>query len=259
MVVDRAAGKIYWANATGNKISWAKLDGSGGGDLNTGTATVMTPIGVAIDTAAKKIYWANYGGNKISFARLDNGGGGDLNIIGTTVSAAVGRHGRSVDARVFWGNFQTNALDFAGLDGTGGGILATPGAAQLGPMPGAIDPDTGRIYWTNWNTPRGIMSAKQNGTGGGGTLYPSPGDARSPCRPCSSRRRHRRAGDHGARVDDADDALVLEGSWAADLLGELLYRAPRTFTYQWTFNGRTSAVPLRRRCPRARPATTAAS
>src|SRR5436190_1507086 len=41
---DPAAGKIYWANFTagggGTKISWAKLDGSGSGDLNTGKATV---------------------------------------------------------------------------------------------------------------------------------------------------------------------------------------------------------------------------
>ena len=83
VVVDHAAGKIYWGNTSGNKISWANLNGSGGGDLNTGTATVSGPVGVAIDTVARKIYWANYSGNKISFAKLDNTGGGDLNIIGT--------------------------------------------------------------------------------------------------------------------------------------------------------------------------------
>jgi hypothetical protein len=33
---DPAAGRIYWANVVGNKISFANLNGSGGGDLATG-------------------------------------------------------------------------------------------------------------------------------------------------------------------------------------------------------------------------------
>ena len=198
----------------------------------------MTPIGVAIDPAAKKIYWANYGGDKVSFARLDNGGGGDLNIIGTTVSAPWGVTVDSGTEKVFWGNFTTNALDFAGLDGTGGGILSTTGAAQLGPMPGAIDHDTGRIYWSNWNSPRGLMSAKVNGTGGGGTLYPSPGDAQIAMP--TVLKSPKGAGAPAITAPGSTTPTTLscsKGSWAADQLGELLYRAPRTFTYSWTFNG----------------------
>ena len=35
VALDLGAGKIYWANSTSHKISWANLDGSGGGgDLN---------------------------------------------------------------------------------------------------------------------------------------------------------------------------------------------------------------------------------
>ena len=45
VAIDAAAGKIYWANAgpgttDANTISWAKLDGSGGGDLKTTGASV---------------------------------------------------------------------------------------------------------------------------------------------------------------------------------------------------------------------------
>ena len=71
VVVDQAASKkLHWANGSSNKISWAKLDGSGGGDFNIGTATVSNPDRRrGLDTAAKTIYWANYGGDKISFAR----------------------------------------------------------------------------------------------------------------------------------------------------------------------------------------------
>ena len=90
----------------------------------------------------------------------------------------MGRHHRPRPAQVFSGNFTTNAISFANLDGTGGGILSTFGATQAGPMPGTIDPDTGKIHWSNWAVPRGLFSAKKDRTGGGAALYPSPGDGR---------------------------------------------------------------------------------
>ena len=46
MAVDPAApggGRIYWANLAGRELSYARLDGSGGGDLATLTATVTGP------------------------------------------------------------------------------------------------------------------------------------------------------------------------------------------------------------------------
>ena len=50
-------GRIYWANVGGSnlaagRLSFANLDGSGGGDLNTSGATVIQPLGVAVDPAA---------------------------------------------------------------------------------------------------------------------------------------------------------------------------------------------------------------
>jgi DNA-binding beta-propeller fold protein YncE len=232
-VVDHAAGKIYWPNYSGNKISWANLDGSGGGDLNTGSATVSGPIGVAIDTAAGKIYWANYSGNKISFAKLDGSGGGDLNIVGTTVSSPWGVTIDSALGKIYWGNFTTDALDYANLDGTGGGVLSTPGAAQSGPMPGAVDPTTGRIYWANWNAGT-IVFGKSDGSFGGGTLYSTsqpamPAILRSP------------TGTGAPSITGASTVgstlSCSQGSWAPDLLGELLYRAPQGIGHQWSLNG----------------------
>ena len=41
--LDPAAGRIYWANYAGNRISFARLDGSVGGDLATGGATLSAP------------------------------------------------------------------------------------------------------------------------------------------------------------------------------------------------------------------------
>src|SRR5262245_25329368 len=52
VVIDAAAGRIYWANDTNNTISYSNLDGSSGGTLNTGSAAVSVPNGLAIDPAA---------------------------------------------------------------------------------------------------------------------------------------------------------------------------------------------------------------
>ena len=78
MPAASAADSVYWSNTSGNKISFANLDGTGGGDLFTGVATVNNPQGVAFDPTAGRIYWANVVGNKVSFANLNGSGGGDL-------------------------------------------------------------------------------------------------------------------------------------------------------------------------------------
>ena len=61
VAIDDATGRIYWADQGASKISFANLNGIGGGDVNTGQRTVATPSGVAIDPAAGKIYWSNQG------------------------------------------------------------------------------------------------------------------------------------------------------------------------------------------------------
>ncbi len=69
MAINVAAGKVYWTDRTGNRISFANLDGSGGGGtLSTGAATVSGPNAAAVYPAAGKIYWANELANTISFA-----------------------------------------------------------------------------------------------------------------------------------------------------------------------------------------------
>lgn len=80
LALDAAAGKLYWANANanGNTISVARLDGSGGSDLGIVGAAVSSPTGVAVGPAAGRVSWANTGANRISYAALDGSGGGDL-------------------------------------------------------------------------------------------------------------------------------------------------------------------------------------
>lgn len=67
-----SAGVIYWANHSLNsgKVSFALLDGGGGGDLGAGFATVSDPVGVAVDHLASRVYWA--GGSQTKTIGLRN-------------------------------------------------------------------------------------------------------------------------------------------------------------------------------------------
>ena len=160
------SNSVYWTNYGATKLSFAGLDGSGGGDLATGTATVTMPFGTAIDAAAGRIYWANYGANKISFARLDGSGGGDVPTGSATVNQPAGVAVDPAAGRIYWANYAASKISFANLDGSGGGDLATGGATVLSPMGVAIDPAAGRIYWANYNGGK-ISFARLDGTGGG--------------------------------------------------------------------------------------------
>jgi hypothetical protein len=160
------ASRVYWGNFAGNKISFTNLDGSGGGDLSTGAATVNEPYGTAIDAAASKIYWPNFGGNKISFASLDGSAGGDLATGAATVNEPVGIAVDPIGGRVYWANFNANKISFANLNGTGGGDIPTGSATVNEPFGVTLDPADGRIFWTNFGGNK-ISFANLDGSGGG--------------------------------------------------------------------------------------------
>jgi DNA-binding beta-propeller fold protein YncE len=91
VALDIAAGRIYWANsaATGKSpaytLSFANLDGSGGGDLalGPGGAVVNRPVGVALDPSTSRIYWVDEAPGGIYFAGLAAGShGGQINAPG---------------------------------------------------------------------------------------------------------------------------------------------------------------------------------
>jgi len=167
-----AANRIYWSNYDNNTISYANLDGTGGGQIQTTGATVNGPMGLAIDPAAGRVYWANWGnpggtGVTISYANLDgSGGGGNLPTGAATV---VGPHGLAIDhaaGRIYWPNYEGNRISFANLDGSGGGDLVTGAATLAGPRGVAVDPAAGKIYWANYDGNR-LSFANLNGSGGG--------------------------------------------------------------------------------------------
>ncbi len=166
-----AANTVYWGNFANNTISFANLDGSGGGgQLSTPGATEHGPWGMAIDLPANKIYWANDSSDTIGFANLDGSGGGQLNTTGTTPDFPLGVAIDPAANKIYWANDSSDTIGFANLDGSGGGgLLDTTGATLDEPDGVAIDPATNRIYWANDGNDT-IGSASLDNTGGGGQL-----------------------------------------------------------------------------------------
>jgi DNA-binding beta-propeller fold protein YncE len=178
----RGADRIYWSNLPANVISWANLDGSGGGNLPINPSTLNGPMGLAIDTRDSTIYWSNYGNNPaesgttISVANLDGSNAHVLPISGVGVA---GPHGVAVNpaaGKVYWTNHDPNSgaswIGFANLDGSQGGVLNTGSATVQGPRGLALDPVSGILYFANWlgNT---ISFARLDG--GGGADIPTNG------------------------------------------------------------------------------------
>jgi DNA-binding beta-propeller fold protein YncE len=151
-----AANRIYWANYAANTISWANLDGSGGGELPTTGAPLDGPMGLAVDSATGRLYISNYGStgvsNLISWANLDGSGGGGFQTGNATVS---GPHGVAIDPvtrRLYWANAHVDLISWANLDGSGSGDLPI-GACLNEPRGVAIDPGARKIYWANYSAP----------------------------------------------------------------------------------------------------------
>jgi hypothetical protein len=164
----RAASRIFWTNAVANKISYANLDGSGGGgDLDTsGASPVEEPEGVGIDAATGRIYWDGHNG--ISFANLSGGGGGDLSTGAATVSGPFGIAIDPLGGRVYWTNNGGMKIAYANLDGSGGNDLNTGSASLSAPLGPAVDRAAGKICWSNSLPPPGtIACANLDGSGGG--------------------------------------------------------------------------------------------
>ena len=183
VAIDRAAGKIYWANGHGsNTISFALLDNSGhGGNISTAGATVSTPEGVAIDSAHGRIYWANFGANVISYTRLDGTGGGDIGTAGASISGPDGVAIDPAGGRIYWANNSSNSLSFANLDGSGGGgDLTTAGATPSDPsMPSLLEaPQGGGAPVISGGTVTPTVLTCSQGTWGqddvGALLYQAP-------------------------------------------------------------------------------------
>jgi hypothetical protein len=271
-----AAGRVYWTDNT-NHISFAGLDGSGGGILSLSGGTLNRPRGVAIDSAGGRIFWVNEAGG-VFFANLDGSGGGELNTTGASFNEPFSPVIDPVARRIYWGNL--HSISYANLDGSGGGVLDTTGATTFGVEGVSVDRATGRIYWANIVASE-ISYANLDGSGGGGNLNVAGGNTEYPRGVAidpSARRIYWAEEESPGSISYADlggaggavlptaggssqysrfpvlqgapggiGAPVLaviggtlacsRGSWTADQPESLLYQAPSGFSYQWLHDG----------------------
>jgi DNA-binding beta-propeller fold protein YncE len=166
------ADRLYWINSTEGTISFANLDGSGGGMLDTAAAPVDEPGGLAIDPAANRLYWVNHGSDTIGFASLDGGGGGTLAAPGAAIDEPSALTIDPVAGRLYWPNLRAGTIGFARLDGSGGGTLDTAGAPADEPGGIVAYPAAHRIFWTNHGS--NTISATALGGGGGELVLAGP-------------------------------------------------------------------------------------
>jgi Low-density lipoprotein receptor repeat class B len=235
LVVDPAAGRVYWADEGNRTIAFANLRGGGGGQLDTTGAVVENPGPIAIHPAAGRVFWS--GGTTIAFANLAGGGG-----ILDTGPPVNDMEGLAIDAssnRIYWTDTGTNTIGFASLGGGMRGQLDTTGAVLDEPVGLAIDPVAGKIYWTNFGN-NTIGFANLQG-GGGGQLDATGATTRAPIAVVLLKAPLAAVSPVVEGKLRGGAPLTCKSSWAPDLPESLLYRAPQTVTYQWLLNGRPLA------------------
>jgi PQQ-like domain len=270
VAIDAAAGKIYWAETTTGTIRVGNLDGTGARDLYTGENQAS---GVAIDPSAGLIYWADAVSRTgtIRVANLD--GTGQPRTLFANESYPVGVTIDPADGKIYWGSYDTFVIRVGNLNGTGATDLFTGenyptqlavdpaagkiywtnefnGNVRVGNLNGtgatslytgegdvggvAIDPATGKIYWTSWNLGT-IRVGSPDGTAPAQSLYSGLTD---PWMVALLRAPLGTGGPQVAGTAAVGQSLSCDaGSWAPDFLSGFLYRAPRSFAYQWTVNG----------------------
>jgi hypothetical protein len=249
IAVNPATRTVYWANTGSNSISWANLDGGGGGVLNTSGVPLDNPCcRIAIDPVGGRVYWVNstMGSSSIAYANADNtGGGGTLNLTGSSVSP--GGEGIVVDpaaGRVYYLGAigVTEALGYANINGSGGGDVA--GTTMKSSWGLAMDPSLGRLYWGNEGNGEVRTNAFGfiNLTGSSGGISIATAPVANPQDPVVLKSPTGTGAPVVARSTKNRAALSCSsGSWAADYAGSFVYQAPRTYAYQWLRNGKPIA------------------
>lgn len=230
VAIDPAANRIYWASESA--IRTGALDGSGSAsDLFTGEDL---PQGVALDPAANRIYWANGGfPGAIRVGNLDGSGtpttlfeGGDAAPTGVAIDPAANR--------IYWtAGEAAGSVRVGNLDGTGSFSNLYEG--EFLPTGVAIDAAANRIYWADDGAPAPIRTGALDGSGSASDLFTGelsptfPALLRSP------------AGTAAPAISGGDlvgaQLSCTDGTWASDLPGAFLFRAPRAFAYQWRRDG----------------------
>lgn len=247
-VIDPTTRTIYWINTEGTEtIGWARLDGSAGGTLNVAGASLKRAYRLGIDPVAGRIYWGDepeVGGKTVPgifFANTNGSGGGQLNLTGASAPESIG--GLAVDpaaGRIYWLNEKLAAVSYANLNGTGGGgDIPLTGATFNSTYGLALDPNLGRFYWANYGNGEKALNAIGTGllTGGGSGITPLVAQVDGPQDPIIIKTPAPAGAPAITKAAHSAALACSTGTWGADLPGQAVYRAPRSYAYQWTLNG----------------------
>lgn len=176
---SQAAETIYWDNYSANPdtVGFADITGSGGGLLNLGGVEVEGPEGMAYDSATNRLFVASNSGSgpdgQIVAVNLDGSGASVFNPPGAVVESPEGIVLDPISRTLYWVNTKgTGSIGWGKLDGSAGGVLNTSGATVDNPYRGiAVDPNSGKVYWSNSGPePEVISFANGDNSGGGGNL-----------------------------------------------------------------------------------------
>ena len=246
----KPAGRIYWLNSqfsAGNPtgISFANLDGSGGGNLNVGSLPMDLPTAFAVDPVKQLAYWANSRSNTIAFVHLNGDGGGDLVKTGSEpVSSPLAITIDRAANRVYWVNSAaTNTISWADLSNTGaasdvgGHVFTDPLTLDYGGGPGglAVDHAADRIYWRTFFS---VAYSPLEGNGQAHELNTSGASGRNNVSFVVSVAPRPLGPPVVTGASTAGGTLSCSsGSWAPDLVEASLYAAPTSFAYQWSRDG----------------------
>lgn len=165
-----AQDRVYWTEVGGGSagLSYAALDGSGGGALAFPTPKTFAFDGLTVDTAAGRFYWSDQNTiESIAFdgtgQRIFDSGGVDT---GSNHVLTIDPEGR----RLIWMRSSNSAgVEVARLDGTGGGPLMVPGMTIPFAEGLVFDPPSQRIYMSSRAFPAiaPITFATIDGSAGG--------------------------------------------------------------------------------------------
>jgi hypothetical protein len=179
----QAAENIYWDNYSGptegDTVSFADITGGGGGLLSLGAAKLDGPEGMAYDSVTNRLFVGSSTGpnGQILAINLDGSGATPFTAPGAPIEEPEGIAIDPTRRLIFWVNTEGGgeaggSIGWAKLDGSAGGLLNTTGATVEEPYRGiAVDPVSGKVYWSNSKpAPETISFANGDNTGGGGTL-----------------------------------------------------------------------------------------
>jgi hypothetical protein len=177
----QAAETIYWDNyeADPDSVSFANIDGSGGGSLNLAGGELKGPEGMAYDTVTNRLFVATESAptGGILAINLDGSGAGVFSAPGAVFEEPEGLVVDPIGRMIYWvntkgGSGENGSIGWAKLDGSAGGLLNTTGATVDNPYRGiSFDSASGRVFWSNSDPePETISFANANNTGGGGNL-----------------------------------------------------------------------------------------